>query len=118
MKKIVAILLVLLAVETWGVYGAVQARHITVTCTMEIGPLCFMWEENALGKLLGTERSKEIETALEKAKKAWEQDFIERAIAAKTSDKLQDLLDGFLNLAKKGIDGAMDAVDKAKDAKK
>jgi hypothetical protein len=118
MKTIIGILFVLLAIETWGVYGATRAKHITITCALEIGPLCYMWEENALGKLLGPERSEEIEGALLKAKKGWEQDFIERALAAKKSDALQELLNNAKDIAKKGIDTAKDALDKARDEKR
>ena len=78
MKKLVAILFVLLAIQSYGVYGRAQADRITYTCEWEVGPLCYRWQQNALGKLLGDDGAEELEEKLDAAKKAWEEDFMEK----------------------------------------
>jgi hypothetical protein len=114
MKMIILVLVVLLGVETWGVYGAAQAKHITVDCTLEIGPLCYAWEPNAFGKVLG-DRAKEVEDAMLKARKAWEKDFVERVIAGKEGGKVDAIINGMLDLMKKSVDQMNDIVDKGKE---
>jgi hypothetical protein len=117
MKKIVVVVLVLLlAIESWGIYGASQVQHVYYTCTWEVGPLCFAWEENAIGKLLGHERSKDIDDALVKARKAWEHDFLERMLEAKKSkESVQKAIDEAAEAAKKGLEQLQ---DKLKDVTK
>jgi hypothetical protein len=100
MKKLVVILLLLLAVETYGVYGRSQADRITYNCELEVGPLCYQWKKNVLGELIGENTGDELEKKLEEAKKAWEEDFVQK-LAEGTKRKnsldraLQDLKDAF-----------------------
>jgi hypothetical protein len=116
MKRVVLVLILLLAVESWGVYGAAKARHVYVTCTMEVGPLCFVWEDNALGKLIGKERQRDVDEALVKARKVWEHDFVERMIESKKSgSSIQKALDDAAEKAKQGL---QELGDKLKDATK
>jgi hypothetical protein len=94
MKKLVLILALLLAAETYGVYGRHQADRIMYNCTAEVGPLCFAWEENALGKLIGTSNAEDLEEKLEAARDAWEEDFVEKlAEGAKRKDSLERALE-------------------------
>ncbi len=94
MKKLVALLIVLLAVETYGVYGRHQADRIMYTCEMEVGPLCFSWKENALGKLLSGDQAAALEEKLDKARKAFEEDFVDKlAQGAKKKNGIEAALD-------------------------
>jgi hypothetical protein len=108
MKKLVAILILLLAVETYGVFGRAQADKITYTCNWEVGPLCFSWEQNALGKLIGDDAADDLEEKLEKAQKAWEEDFVER-LAEGTRKK---------NSVERALEDVKDAIEDASDAMK
>lgn len=113
MKKLIFILFVLLAVETYGVYGASQVRRITYSCRVEIGPLCYAWQESAIGKLLGPERSKELEASLSRARRAFEEDFADKLLDAKKSgsESFDKALDDAASAAKKGLEKAKDALD-------
>ena len=113
MKKLVAILIVLFAVQTYGVYGRSQADKITYKCTAELGPLCFAWEQNALGKLIGDDdMAEELEEKLDKAKEAWEEDFVERlAEGTRRKNSLERALDD----VKGAIEDAGDVMKKAFD---
>lgn len=115
MKKVAIILLLLLAIESYGVWGAAEARHITVTCTLEVGPLCYAWEPSAIGKILGADGSHDLEAALAKARKSWEDEFVERAMEAKKSGAsgFQHALDDATRAMKRGL---RDIGDKIKDA--
>src|SRR5262245_33167002 len=102
MKKFALLIFVLFAIETWGVIGAWQTQRVTRTCNMKVGPLCFAWEENALGKMLGEKKSDELDDALAKAKEVWEKDFVEKAAKKKDVDKaLDDVRDGIEEAKKK-----------------
>jgi hypothetical protein len=119
MKKIILVLLLIVAVESWGIYGAARANHVYHTCTLEIGPLCYAWEDNALGKLLGKERSQDIEDQLIKARKIWEHDFVEKVLEAKKSGaNVSKALDDAADAAKKGLDELGDKLKDLKDVAK
>src|SRR5687768_12003491 len=78
MKTFVFLLVLLFAVETWGVVGAWKTESIRYKCTTKVGPLCFVWEQSAIGKVLGDDSSEDIEDAIEKAREAWEEDVVEK----------------------------------------
>jgi hypothetical protein len=83
MKTFVLVLLVLFAIETYGVYGAAQAKKVTHSCTLEVGPLCYAWEKNAIGKILGDKNADDLEDAFRKAKAQWQEQVADRASKAK-----------------------------------
>jgi hypothetical protein len=112
-KKLALILLVLFAIETYGVYGAAMAKKVTHKCTLEVGPLCYAWEKNALGKILGDKPTAEIEDALEKAKKTWEDEVVDRASKAK--DPGTSIEKALKNAAESVKDGLHDAKEKIED---
>ncbi|MCK6546212.1 hypothetical protein L6R52_10210 [Myxococcota bacterium] len=114
MKKLALVLFLLLAVQSYGVYGAAVTKKVTKTCTLEVGPLCYAWEDNAIGKLLGDKNSKQLDEALQKAKKAWEKDFIEKTVKQK-SGSMEKLLDDVKGGLEDGVDTAKKAVEKAVD---
>jgi len=70
MKKLAFVLALLLAVQTWGVIGAQQAKRVTHTCKLEVGPLCYYWEKNTLGKIFDKDHGEEIEDALMEGREA------------------------------------------------
>jgi hypothetical protein len=110
MKKLVVILFVLLAIQSFGVYGRARADRITHTCEWEVGPLCYYWEKNALGELIGDDASDELEEKLEAAKEAWEEDVVERlAEGARRKNSLERALDD----VKEALEEAGDAVKEA-----
>jgi hypothetical protein len=114
MKKLALVLFLLLAVQSYGIYGAVVTEKVTKTCTLELGPLCYAWEDNAIGKLLGDKSSKQLDEALEKAKKAWEKDFIEKAVKQK-GGSVEKLIEDVKEGLGDGVDTAKKAVEKAVD---
>ncbi len=107
MKKLILVLVLLLGAQTYGVVGAAQAQRIMYTCKLEVGPLCYQWEENGLSKMLGKDNMEKLEDKLGDAKKKWEQDFIKRHTSK----------NGITDMVKDGIDGAADAFKKALDGK-
>ena len=78
MKKLVLFLLVIIAVQSYGIYGASQASRIVYTCELEVGPLCYHWSETTLSKTLGVENAEKLEEKLAEAKKSFEKDFLEK----------------------------------------
>ena len=54
MRKLALALFLLLAAQSYGVYGAWQAQRVVYDCTAEVGPLCYAWEPSAIGKVLGS----------------------------------------------------------------
>ena len=78
MKTLAFVLFVLLSIQSYGVFGAYQADRILYTCTAEVGPLCFAWEESGWAKLVGPERAAELESRLAEARAAWEEGFVAR----------------------------------------
>ena len=115
MKKVALVLAILLAVQTYGVIGAAQAKRIMYTCTMELGPLCYAWEENMVGKMLGPERAAELEGTLLDAREKFEKDFAEKlAKKEKGKQDLDALLEGVGEKAGEALDKAKELVEGAK----
>lgn len=112
MKYLAAILALLLAGQSYGVYGAAQADRIMYTCTLEAGPLCFAWELNVLGEFLGEDKVFDLEDQLEAAKKKLDADFIENIVSASKDDGKS----GLKGLLKSASEVASDALEKAKKA--
>lgn len=117
MKKLVAILIVLLAIESYGVYGRAQADRIMYTCEVEIGPLCYSWAPNAIGKLLGEDNAEEMEEQLESMKRAWDEEFVERLEdATREKSELERALEKARDGAAKRLDRAAEKVKKVLEA--
>ena len=117
MKKVVAILFALLAVQSYGVYGRSQADRIVFSCELDVGPLCYSWKPNGLARLIGTDGAANLESRLEQLKEAWDEQFIER-IQRHTEKKseLQKALDGMHQKATKKLDQAAEKVKGFLDA--
>jgi len=109
MKKLIAVLVLLLGVQSYGIFGAMQAKRIVYTCTLEVGPLCYAWEENALVKALGPKAAEKLESSLEDAKKAWEKDFIQK-FSAEKKGPLDEALEKAGDLANEGLEAAKKAI--------
>ena len=84
------------------------------TCEVELGPLCYNWKENALGKLLGPDKAKALEEKLHGAKKAFEENFIEKLQEGKKGPDIEGLLKDAKNLATEAKEVAEDALEEAK----
>jgi hypothetical protein len=106
MLKFALVLLTLLTVETYGVYGAWKAKKLAYTCKVEVGPLCYAWEESALGKLLGEDGAEALEGKFERAEEVWEEQVLERARRAAKDDRVGEVLEE----AGDAVKGALDAV--------
>lgn len=78
MRKLALVLFVLLAIQSFGVYGAHQAKRVVFQCKLEVGPLCYYWEPSAIGKIVGADPAKEVEAALEKSREAWDEQVAKR----------------------------------------
>ena len=113
MKKLVLVLLLLLGAQTYGVYGAWQAERILYRCTLEVGPLCYAWQETTLVKALGKDNAEKLEGKLKAAKDAFEEDFIERLSEKKRSGGLQGALEKVEEVAKEGLQTAKEAAEEA-----
>ena len=115
MKKLIAVLFLLLAVQSYGVYGRAQSDRIMYKCTMEVGPLCYAWEANAIGKILGTENAEEMEAQLEKMKDAWDEQFISKIEdATKEKSGVEKALDNAskkLDRLSKSLRGVIESLD-------
>ncbi len=72
MRKLALVLFVLLAIQSFGVYGAYQAQRVVYRCELEVGPLCYYWQPSAIGKIIGPEPAEDLEAALEKSREAWD----------------------------------------------
>jgi hypothetical protein len=104
-KKLVAVLLVLLAVQSYGIYGGAQAKRIMYSCTMELGPLCYAWELNTVGRLLVEDKAAALESKMLDAKKKLDEDFFESfARKEKAKSDVQDVVRDIGEKAKEGID--------------
>jgi len=101
MRKLVLLLCLLLAVQSYGVYGAWQARRVVYDCTVEVGPLCYAWELSAIGKVLGVSPAQDVEDALEKSRDAWDQQVAKRLKKVDGKD------------VKKAVDDAADRLGEA-----
>jgi hypothetical protein len=49
-KNLGIVLGVVAFVIAWGLLGKTQSDKIGNSCKAEVGPLCFVWEKNAVGK--------------------------------------------------------------------
>lgn len=114
MKKFVLFLLVIIAVQSYGIYGASQASRIVYTCELEIGPLCYNWSETALSKTLGVKNTEKIEKKLAEAKKSFEKDFLDKIMKTDKS-KLDKFFDSVTKGASEGFDKAKEAATKVLD---
>src|SRR5262245_14906117 len=102
MKKLALVLFVLLAIQTWGVVGAARTQGLKYECSVQVGPLCYWWEESTLGKLISEDKMDDIEDAMEDARAAWRKD-----VAEKLSKKdVKYVLENISEMAKDGADNA------------
>lgn len=106
-KTFAFVLFVLLAVQSYGVFGAVQADRVLYTCTTEVGPLCYAWEETTWAKMLGPDRAAQLEDKLAEAKESWEKDFVERFLSQDEESDMQRAL----RKAKEAAEDVIDAFD-------
>ena len=111
MKKLVLVLFLLLAAQTYGVSGAWQTKRILYRCTMEVGPLCYAWEETALVKAIGKDNAEKLEGKLKAAKDAFETDFLERFTKKKSG--FEEALEKASDAAKEGLRTAQEAAKEA-----
>jgi hypothetical protein len=70
--KLLLLISLLFAVQTYGVVGAWQAKRVTRDCTLEVGPLCYAWEPNALSTLISDEQEERVAEQIEKMRELWE----------------------------------------------
>lgn len=109
MKKLVLFLLLVVAIQSYGIYGAVQTQSVAYTCTVEVGPLCYAWEESALSKLFGAEAASRFDDKLKSARRTWEEDFVKRLSKAKDESELEKAFER----AREALEGAADGVRRA-----
>lgn len=109
MKKVALVLFLLLAVQSYGVYGAAVTRSVSHECTLEVGPLCYAWEPSALGKLVGVDKAKELESAVKKARKAVDEEIVEK-LSGKGNKGLDKVIDDAKKAAEEGLEKAKDMV--------
>ena len=114
MKKLVLFLLAVIAVQSYGIYGASQASRIVYTCELEVGPLCYHWSETTLSKTLGVKNAEKLEKKLAEAKKSFEKDFLEKFMNSDKS-KLDKFFDSVTKGASEGFDKAKEAATKVLD---
>ena len=112
MKILVAVLVLIIAIQSYGIYGGFHAERVTVTCTMELGPLCYAWELNALGKLLGPERALKLDEKLSSVKDEWEDEFADRL---KQKIELEDGLKAGEKKIVEGIEKLLDTFTDIRD---
>lgn len=105
MLKLLVAVVLLLIIETWGIYGAWRTMGIRYTCTTKVGPLCYAWQATAIGKLLGDDAAKKAEDALHTAKESLEKDVIEK-LKSGGKEGLDKVLDGMKDMAEDGVDNA------------
>ena len=118
MRKLSFLLFVLLAAQSYGVYGAWQARRVVYTCTFEVGPLCYAWEQSAIGKALGAGPSKDVEEALQKSREAWDDQVAKRIKKIDRKDVkkvVDDAVDRIGDAFDKLGDSAHEVIEKAKE---
>jgi hypothetical protein len=109
MKRIIFVLVLLLGAQTYGVYGATQARRIGVDCRLELGVLCFDWEQNQLGRILGEDGASELEASIESLEQAWEREVLQRA--QDDEGQWQGLLDKLESWGREGLERAQRATE-------
>jgi hypothetical protein len=108
MKTIAFVLFVLLVIQSWGVYGAARTQGVRHRCTMKVGPLCYLWEETAVAKLLGEDRMDKVEEALEEAKQAWEEEVVQK-ITGKGG--IEKVLGDVKDMAEEGAENAKKLIE-------
>jgi hypothetical protein len=111
MKTFALVLFLLLAVQTWGVVGAWRTNGIRYKCTLELGPLCYTWEETSVSKLLGDEKIEEIEDALGDAKDVWEKEVVEKISNSTKKAGIDKVLDDVSEMAKEGAENAKKVIE-------
>lgn len=111
MKKLALVLFLLLALQSWGVYGAWQTQRILYRCTVEVGPLCYAWEETALVKAVGRDNAEKLEGKLKAAKQAFEEGFLDRLTREKSG--FEEALEKAGDAAKEGLRSAQEAAEGA-----
>lgn len=117
MRKLALVLFVLLAVQSFGVYGAYQAQRVVYRCELEVGPLCYYWEPSAIGKIIGSDPSEDVEAALEKSRKTWDETVAKGLDAIDTEDLGKALEKAGKKLGEgleKLTEEAAEAIEKAK----
>jgi len=108
MKYVALILALLLGAQTWGVVGAAKVMSIRHSCTAEVGPLCYAWEESVIGKLLPEGDTSDVEEALNDARKAFDERFVKKLLS---NGDGKAKLDRFFDKAGKALDIARDAAN-------
>ena len=86
MRKLALLLFVLLVVQSFGVYGAYQAQRVVYRCKIEVGPLCYLWEPSAIGKIVGSDPAAELEATLERSRDTWDEQVAKRLDRIDTKD--------------------------------
>jgi len=113
MKKLVFLLFAIVLIQSYGIYGAMQAQRIIYTCEVELGPLCYSWKANAFTKIVGGENAEKMEKKLKEAKESFEKDFLDKFTkGSKENSKWADFLDSVSETANEGLDKAKEAADK------
>lgn len=51
-RQFSAVLLAIVLIQSWGLYGRHQSDQLGTSCVRPVGPMCFWWTENALGEWL------------------------------------------------------------------
>jgi len=116
MKKLVLLLVTIILVQSYGIYGAAQSQRIIYTCEMEVGPLCYQWKENGFTKLVGGENAEKIEKKLSEAKESFEKDFLDKIMSSgDKKSKWDNFLNSVSETANEGLNKAKKAADKVID---
>jgi hypothetical protein len=103
-------LLFLFALQSYGIYGAAQVQGLTRVCTLEVGPLCYLWEATTLGKLVGAKDSDEVDELAEAARRAFESQISERLSEA--AEEGQESVKRFID---EGHDALLQRIKKLSD---
>ena len=94
-RKLFFIVFGLFVVETYGVYGAAQVQSLSRSCTFEVGPLCYAWQTNGFGKMIGKENSVQVDRLVQKARREFEDQLRQRLVdvTRKKSESVGDWLE-------------------------
>lgn len=107
MKKLLVALLLIVSIQSYGIFGAVQAERIIYSCEVKLGPLCYVWKENAFSKVVGNKNAELIENKLQDAKESFEEDFLNKFLGDKEKKSgLSGFFDKVSKQAGKGLDEA------------
>lgn len=114
--RLVLVLFILLAVETYGVYGATMAEKPTYDCHFGLGILCFHWSQNRVGELLGEDGSRQFEERLKALEETWEREVVDRLSQPSAPDargrEIEAFLERLTELGKDGLERAREAADR------